>query len=139
LWRWKHGVYHLHPHEHHGVRHAHPHAHDTPERHTTEHAHPHPAALGRSPLAAYGIGLVHGVGGSGGAGILLVGAISGGGAGVLALALFAAATAVSMALVSTGFGHALARGTLARHLEDIVPAMGCASLLFGAWYALGAL
>jgi ABC-type nickel/cobalt efflux system permease component RcnA len=139
LWRWKRGLYHLHPHEHAGVRHAHPHAHETSERHTSEHEHPHPAALGRSPLAAYGIGLVHGVGGSGGAGILLVGAISGGGAGVLALALFAAATAVSMALVSTGFGHALARGTLARHLEDIVPAMGCASLLFGAWYALGAL
>jgi ABC-type nickel/cobalt efflux system permease component RcnA len=139
LWRWKHGLYHLHPHEHGGVRHAHPHAHEAPAHHGTEHEHPHPEALGRSPLAAYGIGLVHGVGGSGGVGILLVGAISGGGAGVLALALFAAATACSMALVSTAFGLALARGTLARHLEEIVPAMGCASLLFGAWYALGAL
>lgn len=93
-------------------------------------------ALGRSPLAAYGIGLVHGVAGSGGVGILLVGAISGGGAGVLALGLFAAATAGSMTLVSTAFGLALTRGTLARQL---VPAMGAASLAFGAWYALGAL
>jgi hypothetical protein len=100
------------------------------------HEHPQPQALGRSPLAAYGIGLVHGVGGSGGVGILLVGAISGGGAGVIALGLFAAATAGSMALVSTAFGLALARGTLTRHL---VPAMGAASLAFGAWYALGAL
>jgi hypothetical protein len=68
-----------------------------------------------------------------------VGAISGGGAGVLALGLFAAATALSMALLSTGFGQALVRGTLARHLQELVPAMGCASLAFGVWYALGAL
>jgi ABC-type nickel/cobalt efflux system permease component RcnA len=139
LWRWKHGVYHLHAHTHHGVRHAHPHVHEDERGHGPEHAHAHPEALGRTPLAAYGIGLVHGIGGSGAAGVLLVGAISGGGAGVAALGVFAAATALSMALVSTGFGHALARGTLARHLEDIIPAMGCASLLFGAWYALAAL
>jgi ABC-type nickel/cobalt efflux system permease component RcnA len=139
LWRWKRGVYHLHPHEHGGVRHAHPHAHEHAAGHGPRHEHAHPEALGRSPLAAYGIGLGHGVGGSGGVGILLVGAISGGGAGVLALALFAAATAVSMALVSSAFGLALARGTLARHLDELVPAMGAASLVFGAWYALGAL
>jgi len=63
----------------------------------------------------------------------------GGGAGVLALALFAAATALSMALVSTAFGHALVRGTLARRLQDLIPAMGSAGLAFGVWYALGAL
>ena len=58
---------------------------------------------------------------------------------MLALALFAAATACSMALVSAGFGSALARGTLARRLESVIPAMGGASLVFGLWYAAGAL
>jgi ABC-type nickel/cobalt efflux system permease component RcnA len=140
LERWRRGAYHLHPHDHDGVAHAHPHAHAEPHpAHERRHDHPHPEALGRSPAAAFGIGLVHGTGGSAGVGILLVGAISGGGAGVAALALFAAATAVSMALVSTGFGHALARGTLSRHLEALVPAMGCLSLAFGAWYAVAAL
>ncbi len=96
-------------------------------------------ALGRTPLAAYGVGLVHGVGGSGGVGILLVGAISGGGAAVAALGLYAAATAVSMALVSTGFGYALTRGEPARRLDAVVPLLGALSLAFGTWYAVGAL
>lgn len=46
-------------------------------------------APARSPRAAFGIGLVHGVGGSAGVGILLIGAVSGGAAGVAALLLFA--------------------------------------------------
>jgi hypothetical protein len=140
LARWRRGAYHLHPHEHHGVVHAHPHAHDEPHPASERrHEHPHPEALGRTPAAAYGVGLVHGVGGSGGIGILLVGAVSGGGLGVLALALYAGATAVSMALVSTGFGYALARGTLSRHLDAVIPVLGVLSLGFGAWYATGAL
>jgi ABC-type nickel/cobalt efflux system permease component RcnA len=141
LLRWHDGAFHAHVHTHGGVRHAHPHAHDHPHprEHAAAHEHEHDEALGRSPRAAFGIGLVHGVGGSAGAGILLVGAASQGAAGVAALALFAAGTAVSMALASSGFGIALARGTLAGRLQGIVPALGAASLLFGVWYALGAL
>jgi cytochrome c biogenesis protein CcdA len=59
--------------------------------------------------------------------------------GVIALMAFAAATAVSMALVSTAFGHALARGAVKRRLTELVPLLGAASLLFGVWYSLGAL
>jgi hypothetical protein len=59
--------------------------------------------------------------------------------GVLALVVFAMATAISMALVSTAFGHALARGAVKRRLTDLVPLLGAASLLFGVWYSLGAL
>jgi cytochrome c biogenesis protein CcdA len=57
----------------------------------------------------------------------------------VALVVFAAATAISMALVSTAFGHALARGAVKRRLEELVPVLGAASLLFGVWYSLGAL
>jgi cytochrome c biogenesis protein CcdA len=106
--------------------------------HGPAHEHGHQDSLGRSPAAAFGIGLVHGVGGSAGAGILLVGAAADGAPAVAALALFAAATAVSMTLVSAGFGYALATGSLARRLESLVPAMGTASLAFGAWYAAAA-
>jgi cytochrome c biogenesis protein CcdA len=123
------------------VQHAHLHGHEHPHAgvHSIPHAHPHAEGLGRSPLTAFGIGMVHGVGGSAGVGVLLVGAVSGQMQGVLALVVFAAATAISMALVSTAFGHALARGAVKRRLTDLVPLLGAASLLFGVWYSLGAL
>lgn len=93
----------------------------------------------RSRRAAFGIGLVHGVGGSAGVGILVIGGASGGGAGVAALVLFATATALSMAAASTAWGLALTRGVAARHLGAAAPAFAVAGLLFASWYALGAL
>ena len=141
LVRWRRGCYHVHPHRHGSVRHAHPHLHEgaRPHPHPEEHAHSHAEDLGRTPLAAFGIGLVHGVGGSAGAGILLVGALPGRAEAAGALVLFAAATALSMALVSAGFGQALARGPLLARVTTAIPALGTLSLLFGVWYALGAL
>jgi hypothetical protein len=143
LVRWRRGCFHTHAHVHGGVVHAHPHVHELPAgaAHAARpdlHRHGHTEAIGRSPLAAFGIGLVHGTGGSAAVGVLLVGAVSDTLPGVAALALFAAATAVSMALLSTGVGLALARGVIGRRLETFVPVMGTASLVFGAWYALGA-
>ena len=139
LIRWHHGVFHVHTHTHGDVEHAHPHVHEDAQEHAHAHAHEHRHSPGRTAGAAFGIGLVHGVGGSAGAGVVLVGAISGGGLGVLALALFAAATAASMAITSAAAGYALARGWLHRRLDAAVPALGTLSLLFGAWYATGAL
>ena len=53
---------------------------------------------------------------------------------LLVLALF---TAVSMTIVTTGFGAALGtRGT--QTLVSAAPALGVASLAFGAWYAAAA-
>jgi hypothetical protein len=94
--------------------------------------------LGRSPRAAFGIGLVHGVGGSAGVSILVIGAISTTAEAALALVLFAAATAVSMAMASVWFGVALTTGPAQRRLETIAPGFGTLALLFGAWYSLAA-
>jgi cytochrome c biogenesis protein CcdA len=140
LHRWAQGYFHIHPHSHDGVQHSHPHAHEGAQAgHTpASHNHPHAEALGRSPLAAFGIGMVHGIGGSAGVGILVVGAASSQVTGVAALVLFAAATAVSMALLSSGFGYALARGTVVRRAAAFIPVLALASLAFGAWYALDA-
>jgi cytochrome c biogenesis protein CcdA len=102
------------------------------------HAHAHADALGRTPLTAFGIGMVHGLGGSAGAGILVVGAASTRLPGVAALVLFASGTAVSMALVSAAFGSALTRVPIARRLGALVPLLGLVSLVFGAWYAIDA-
>ncbi len=140
LVRWRRGAFHTHPHIHGEAVHAHPHAHElrSGEAHGEAHRHPHAETLGRSPLASFGIGLLHGVGGSAAVGVLLIGAVSGRAAGVAALFLFAAGTALSMALVSSAFGYALASGGAGRRLERWVPVCGLAGALFGAWYAFEA-
>jgi high-affinity nickel permease len=93
----------------------------------------------RTPWQAYGIGLIHGIGGSGGVGVLLLAAIHSHVIALLALALFALCTAISMAILSTGFGLALGRPAAQRAFARIVPAFGVFGLAFGTWYALGAL
>ena len=140
LIRWARGRYHTHAHTHDGVVHAHPHVHEGGHPVTaTMHSHAHADRLGRSPVAAFGIGMVHGLGGSAGVGILVVGAASNQLAGMAALVLFAVGTAVSMALVSAAFGYALARGPVAQRVGSLVPLLALASLIFGAWYTLDAL
>jgi High-affinity nickel-transport protein len=89
----------------------------------------------RTRLGAFAIGLVHGTGGSAGVGILLLASIHGHGLAVASLALFAGATALSMTVLSGGFGRTLGSLSIAR----IAPVLGLASLAFGVWYALGAL
>ena len=52
-----------------------------------------------------------------------------------ALAVLAMFTAVSMAIVSAGWGLALGRPSVRRSLDRVTPALGAASLAFGVWYA----
>jgi len=125
LWllvRWRRGLFHLH--------------HD----HGDAHAHGARGRLrARSPLQAFGIGLVHGMGGSAGVGVLLLASIHNRGVAIAALALFALCTALSMAALSTGWGLALTSAPMRRSLSRVAPVLGCTSLAFGVWYALAAL
>jgi ABC-type nickel/cobalt efflux system permease component RcnA len=139
LVRWRRGYFHVHPHRHGDVVHAHPHVHEHAHHHAHAHEHPHAEALGRTPLAAFGIGLVHGIGGSAGAGILLVSSVEGRTAAALALVVFAGATALAMGLTTLAFGRLLTRRAVALRLESAIPVLGAFGLLFGAWYALGSL
>ena len=135
LLRWRRGLYHVHVHAHdsgEAHRHVHSHAHDD------SHAHAHRIPR-RTPLSSYGVGLVHGIGGSGGLTLLLLSTISDKVQATAALLLFAAGTAVSMALLSTAFGLVMAGGPIARNFERVAPVLGVLSMAFGAWYALGAL
>ena len=137
LLRCRRGYFHAHPHDHpSGVRHAHPHVHE--HRHGHMHEHAHEEAVGRSPRAAFGIGLMHGAGGSAGVGILLIAGIDGHLEAALALALFAAGTAASMALVSAAWGRLLVSPVVERRLSLLAPSLGAVSLLFGCWYGAGA-
>jgi cytochrome c biogenesis protein CcdA len=92
----------------------------------------------RTAVQAYGIGLVHGMGGTAGVGLLLLATIHDRLVAVSALALFAACTALSMSALSMCFGHALSRGLVRASFHRIAPALGVGSLAFGIWYALGA-
>jgi high-affinity nickel permease len=93
----------------------------------------------RTPIQAYAVGLVHGMGGTAGVGVLLLAGIHSHALAVAALGVFAAFTAVSMAVVSTGFGLTLATTRARLTFNRLAPALGACSLAFGVWYALGAL
>jgi len=123
LVRWRGGAFSSHVHD--GARHSH------------EDGHVHPRRT-RSPGQAYGIGLVHGMGGSAGVGVLLLASISNRTVAVAALGLFAICTALSMTLLSSGFGLTLSHPAVSRAFTRLAPVIGIASLAFGIWYALGA-
>jgi ABC-type nickel/cobalt efflux system permease component RcnA len=142
LVRWRRGYLHAHPHRHGDRWHAHPHAHEEAPagaRHPHAHEHRHAEALGRTPLTAFAVGLLHGTGGSAGVTLLVVGAVPGRVHALAALALFAAGTIVSMAALSAGFGRLLGRLPDRPRFAAATPAFGTVGLLFGAWYVLGAL
>lgn len=129
--RWRRGLFHVHEHQHHGSPHTHLHGHAGGQ----EHGHPHRA---RTKLGAFGIGLVHGMGGSAGVGILLVASIESQALGIVALALLAIFTAVSMTILTTGFGAALSSQPVRGSFGAVAPTFGFASLAFALWYGAAA-
>jgi len=92
----------------------------------------------RSSWQAYGIGVVHGMGGTAGVGLLLLATIRSHALAVVALGLFALCTAISMAVLSTGWGLALGSGPVRRSFHRVAPVLAVATMAFGVWYALGA-
>ena len=120
--RCRQGGFHTHEHAHGGVVHRHVH------RHAGRAGHAHEHRPVRSQAQAFGIGLLHGASGSAAVVLLLLATIGSRAAAVAALAVFAAGTALSMAALSLGIGSALARR------RAVVPALGVASFVFGAWY-----
>jgi ABC-type nickel/cobalt efflux system permease component RcnA len=130
LVRWHRGRLHVHLHEHDGgAKHSHLHGHGA----ETGHGHTE-----RTRLGAFGIGLVHGVGGSAGVGILLVAAVESTALSVVSLGLLAIFTAFSMTVLSTGFGATLASRPVRSSFDAIAPALALASFGFGVWYGTAA-
>jgi high-affinity nickel permease len=117
LVRWRHGYFNLHAHVHEDEHHHHP---------------------VRTPVGAFGIGLVHGIGGSAGVGVLILAAIPSTTVACIALVVLAVFTAVSMTLVTTGFGITLSSDRVAGSFNGVAPVIGVMSLAFGAWYAMAA-
>ena len=117
LVRWRHGYFDLHPHIHEDEHHSHP---------------------VRTSRGAFGIGLVHGMGGSAGVGVLILAAIPSTTVACIALVVLAAFTAVSMTIVTTGFGLTLSAAPVAAAFNGVAPILGVTSLAFGVWYAVAA-
>lgn len=131
LYRWRSGFFHVHGHEHDGERHEHLHPHDA----TGTHAHGHRS---RTPLGAFGIGLVHGMGGSAGVSVLLLASIESQTLAVVSLVVLASFTAVSMTTMTAAFGVTLMSGRVRGAFNTVAPAVGVGSLTFGFWYAAAA-
>ena len=119
LIRWRSGYFHAHAH-------AHP-----------PHEHEHRHAV-RTPLGAFTIGLVHGLGGSAGVGVLLLAAIPSRPLAVASLVALAVFTAVSMTMLTTGFGSVLVHPRVRGAYAVLAPTLGVVSLAFGLWYAAAA-
>lgn len=131
LVRWNRDKLHVHEHDHDDENHAHLHGHaDTPG-----HTHRHKP---RSALGAYGIGLVHGMGGSAGVSILILASIESKSLAVLALVILAVFTAVSMTMFTAGYGFTLSSGPVRSSFGVAAPVLGVLSLSFGIWYAAAA-
>jgi len=115
--RWRLGRFHVQVHTHDGDHHSHG---------------------ARTPLQAYAIGLVHGIGGSAGVGVLLLASIPSHTVAIVSLGVFALFTALSMSLLSSAFGLTLSRSRARESFARVAPAIGVVSLAFGVWYTLGA-
>lgn len=101
------------------------------------HAHPK-AHGGRTRTGAFVVGLVHGMGGSAGVGVLLLASIQSRLIAIGSLLLLAVFTAVSMTVLSSGFGSILAARPVRSAFAGLAPALGAVSLGFGLWYATAA-
>jgi len=120
---------HSHRHTHtDGVTHAHPHVHGAG-------VHTHRARTSRS---AFGIGLLHGAGGSAGVVALLLARVDGALEACSSLVVIAALCAISMAGCSWVMCRGLERGTRTIAPEVVTAIGGLLSLAFGMVYAISA-
>jgi ABC-type nickel/cobalt efflux system permease component RcnA len=133
-WKWARGHYHA-------GRHAHPAGHDLPEGGAHRHlrrgevdaAHRHHAV--RTPRQAFGIGLLHGLAGTGAVVVLLLAALPTRLEAALSLAVFAPMSVFSMAACTTAFAWVLTRPVIEPVYRSVlIPVLGLFGLTFGLWY-----
>jgi high-affinity nickel permease len=89
----------------------------------------------RSPRQAFGIGVLHGLAGTGAVVLLLIAALPTQLEAAAALAVFAPMSVVSMALLTGVFAWVLTRPMVEPVYRTVlIPALGVFALMFGAWY-----
>lgn len=96
-----------------------------------EHRHRHV----RSPRQAFGIGMLHGLAGTGAVVLLLIAALPTKLEAAAALAVFAPMSVASMALLTGAFAWILTRPIVEPVYRTVlIPSLGVFALMFGAWY-----
>lgn len=89
----------------------------------------------RTRRQALGIGMLHGLAGTGAVVVLLIAALPGRLEAAAALAVFAPMSVLSMAMCTSAFAWALTRPAVAPlYRVALMPAMGVFGLMFGLWY-----
>lgn len=125
IWKWARGDFRV-------GRHSHGHVHSHLRR-AAPPAHRHDQV--RTPRQAFGIGLLHGLAGTGAVVVLLLAALPSRLEAGLALAVFAPMSIVSMAACTTAFAWVLTRRAIEPIYRGVlIPAMGTFGVLFGVWY-----
>ncbi len=90
----------------------------------------------RTPQQAFGIGVLHGLAGTGAVVVLLIAALPSQLEAAAALAVFAPMSIVSMAALTGAFAWILTRPLVEPvYRAVLIPALGLFGLLFGLWYA----
>ncbi len=98
----------------------------------SEHGHRHVRSRGQ----AFGIGVLHGLAGTGAVVLLLLAGIPGRLEAAAALAVFAPMSVVSMAAWTGAFAWVLTRRLVEPVYRGVlIPALGAFGLVFGLWYA----
>ncbi len=125
--KWLRGDYRADAHEHSGGHNR--------RRHLRRGAGGHRPVKARTPHPAFGIGLLHGLAGTGAVVLLLIAALPTKLEAAAALAVFAPASLASMALCTTAFAWLLTRPALQPLYRTVlIPALGAFGMLFGLWY-----
>jgi high-affinity nickel permease len=89
----------------------------------------------RSPQQALGIGMLHGLAGTGAVVLLLIAALPTQLEAALALAVFAPMSVLSMALFTTAFAWILTRPVIEPVYRTVlIPGLSLFGLMFGLWY-----
>ena len=131
-WKWMRGDYRLGSHAHGPTSDAAGDHHHHLRRGDGEHAHD---AL-RTPRQAFGIGVLHGLAGTGAVVLLLLAALPTQLEAAAALAVFAPMSIVSMAALTGAFGWLLTRPVIEPvYRAVLIPALGLFGIMFGLWYA----
>ena len=135
IWKWARGQYRADRHAHAAPPRDVP-AHEA-HRHLRSDAEPrHRHHSVRTPRQAFGIGLLHGLAGTGAVVVLLLAALPSRLEAALSLAVFAPVTILSMAACTTVFAWVLTRPLIEPLYRTVlIPALGTFGMVFGLWYA----
>lgn len=134
IWKWVRGDYRVGQHRHETAGDVAPGTEHRHLRRTAPDEHRHVEV--RTPQQAFGIGVLHGLAGSGAVVLLLIAALETRLEAAAALAVFAPMSIASMAALTGAFAWILTQPVIEPVYRSVlIPALGLFGVVFGLWYA----